>query len=106
MKILLKGGRVINPENKFDAVADVLIEDGKITRISAAFGAVADTVLRYKDIEAMLIGKTIEEAKALKADYLKAYADRMVLTRGRVSAEYRKNVCMNLLGDFLTKFGI
>ena len=82
------------------------MEDGKITRISAAFGAVADTVLRYKDIEAMLIGKTIEEAKALKADYLKAYADRMVLTRGRVSAEYRKNVCMNLLGDFLTKFGI
>ena len=82
------------------------MEDGKITRISAAFGAVADTVLRYKDIEAMLIGKTIEEAKAFKADYLKAYSDRMVLTRGRVSAEYRKNVCMNLLGDFLTKFGI
>lgn len=82
------------------------MEDDKITRISAAFGAVADTVLRYKDIEAMLIGKTIEEAKAFKADYLKAYSDRMVLTRGRVSAEYRKNVCMNLLGDFLTKFGI
>ncbi|MBQ9460011.1 MAG: FAD binding domain-containing protein [Oscillospiraceae bacterium] len=81
-------------------------ENGKITNVAAAFGAVADTVLRYKDIEAMLVGKTIDEAKALKADYLKAYAERMVLTRGRVSAEYRKNVCMNLLGDFLTKFGI
>ena len=54
----------------------------------------------------MLIGKTIEEAKAMKADYIKAYSDRMVLTRGRVSAEYRKTVCMNLLGEFLTKFGI
>jgi CO/xanthine dehydrogenase FAD-binding subunit len=81
-------------------------EDGKITNVAAAFGAVADTVLRFKDIEAMLLGKTLDEAKALKADYLRAYAERMVLTRGRVSAEYRKNVCMNLLGDFLTKFGV
>ena len=54
----------------------------------------------------MLIGKTVEEAKAMKAEYIQAYADRMVLTRGRVSAEYRKNVCMNLLGAFLEKFGI
>jgi CO/xanthine dehydrogenase FAD-binding subunit len=82
------------------------MEHGRITNVAAAFGAVADTVLRYKDIESMLIGKTFEEAKAMKADYLKAYAQRMVLTRGRVSAEYRKNVCMNLLNDFLTKFGI
>ncbi len=81
-------------------------ENGKITNVAAAFGAVADTVLRYKDIEATLIGKTVDEAKAMKKDYLGAYAERMVLTRGRVSAEYRKNVCMNLLNDFLTKFGI
>jgi CO/xanthine dehydrogenase FAD-binding subunit len=81
-------------------------KDGRITRLSAAFGAVADTVLRYKDIEAMMIGRTIEEAKAIKPDYLKAYEERMVLTRGRVSAEYRKTVCLNLLGEFLKKFGI
>jgi len=81
-------------------------ENGKITRISAAFGAVADTVLRYKDIEEKLMGKTVEEAKSMRDEYLKAYSDRMVLTRGRVSAEYRKNVCMNLLGDFLAKNGI
>ena len=81
-------------------------EDGRITNVAAAFGAVADTVLRYKDIEATLIGKTVEEARSMKADYLKAYAERMVLTRGRVSAEYRKSVCMNLLGNFLAKFGI
>lgn len=81
-------------------------EDGKITNIAAAFGAVSDTVLRFKDIEAMLLGKTVEEAKALKADYLAAYAGRMQLTRGRVSAEYRKTVCLNLLGEFLTKQGI
>ena len=33
MKLILKGGRVINPAEQFDAVADVLIEDGKIKAI-------------------------------------------------------------------------
>ena len=81
-------------------------KDGRITRIAAAFGAVADTVLRFRDIEAMLTVKTLEEARALKADFINAYSERMVLTRGRVSAEYRKTVCLNLLGAFLGKFGI
>lgn len=81
-------------------------KDGKITNIAAAFGAVADTVLRFKDIESMLLGKTITEAKARKADYLAAYGERMQLTRGRVSAEYRKTVCLNLLGAFLEEQGI
>ena len=30
MKLLIKGGRVINPAKKFDEIADVLIEDGRI----------------------------------------------------------------------------
>lgn len=63
-------------------------------------------VQHYRDLEAMLVGKTTEQAKAEKAALLKAYAERMVLTRGRVSAEYRKTVCMNLLSDFLTEKGI
>ena len=54
----------------------------------------------------MLIGKTIEEAKALKADFLAAYVEAIQPIRGRVSADYRKKVCMNLLGDFLTEKGI
>ena len=81
-------------------------ENGRITNAAAAFGAVADTVLRYKDLETMLIGKTIDEAKAMKEEYLRSYADRMVLTRGRVSAEYRKGVCLRLLSDFLERFGV
>lgn len=80
--------------------------EGRISNVAAAFGAVADTVLRYKELEAMLIGKTIEEAKALKGETLRAYAEHMDFTQGRVSAEYRRDVCMNLLDAFLTKFGI
>ena len=33
MKLLIKNGRVINPAAKFDAVADVLVEDGKIAQV-------------------------------------------------------------------------
>ena len=45
MKILLKGGRVINPETKFDEVADVLVEDGKIAKIANGIKDAADEVL-------------------------------------------------------------
>ena len=33
-KLLLKGGRVIDPANKLDAVLDVLLADGKIARVA------------------------------------------------------------------------
>lgn len=100
------GGRNALAISRVSFAGVFAMEDGKITNVAAAFGAVADTVLRWRDLEAMLLGKTLTEAAELKAQYLKAYADRMVLTRGRVSAEYRKAVCMNLLGEFLTRSGI
>lgn len=43
MKLMLKGGRVINPAKKFDDICDVLIEDGKIKLIGKD--------LQVKDIE-------------------------------------------------------
>lgn len=82
------------------------IEDGVIKHLATAFGAVADTIICRADLDAMLVGKTIDEAKAKKAAYLKAMNEAIIPICGRVSAEYRKNVCMNLLGDFLEKFGI
>lgn len=81
-------------------------EDSRITKAAAAFGAVSDSFLRFRDLEAMLIGKTVDEAKNMKTTYLNAYADKLVLTGGRVSAEYRRAVCVNLLNAFLDKFGI
>ncbi|MCR5438057.1 MAG: dihydroorotase [Selenomonas sp.] len=39
MKLLLKGGRVINPAEKFDKIADVLVEDGKIKAIGENLAA-------------------------------------------------------------------
>ncbi|MGH1363008.1 MAG: dihydroorotase [Calditrichia bacterium] len=34
-KLLLKGGRIVDPENSFDKQLDVLIEDGKITAVDS-----------------------------------------------------------------------
>ena len=100
------GGRNALAISRVSFAGILSIENGVITRFAAGFGAVADTVLRYRDLEAMLVGKSVDDAKAEKAALLKAYSERMVLTRGRVSAEYRKTVCMNLLSDFLTEKGI
>ncbi len=100
------GGRNALAISRVSFAGILSVENGVITRFAAGFDAVADTVLRYRELEAMLIGKTVAEAKAAKADVLNAYSEKLVLTRGRVSAEYRKTVCMNLLGDFLTEKGI
>lgn len=84
----------------------ITVEDGKIAHCATAFGAVSDVIIRREDIDAMLVGKTLEEATAEKAAYLKAFDDAIVPIRGRVSAAYRKSVCLNLLEDFLNQFGI
>ncbi len=76
-------------------------EDGKVKRVAVAFGAVADTVLRFRQIEEKMTGLSVDESRAMKEEFIRTYADTMVLTRGRVSAEYRKAVCSNLLRAFL-----
>lgn len=82
------------------------VEYGKIINCMTAFGAISDVFIRRADIDAMFIGKTIEQAKAVKEDYLAAYDQAIIPIKGRISAEYRKTVCMNLLRDFLESNGI
>jgi dihydroorotase len=40
--LLLSGGRVIDPANRLDAVADVLIRDGRIAAVGAGAAQQAD----------------------------------------------------------------
>jgi xanthine dehydrogenase FAD-binding subunit len=82
------------------------IEGGIILHVATAYGAVAGTILRRPDIDAILIGRTVEEAKRIRGDYLDAMDQAIVPIRGRISAEYRKKVLMNLIDDFLNKNGI
>lgn len=97
------GGRNALAISRVSFAGIIKIENDRIVNFAAAFGAVADVVLRYRDIEEQLMGKSLAEAKEMKAQITNQYAERMVLTKGRVSAEYRKNVCMKLLEDFMEK---
>lgn len=82
------------------------IDDGKIKNCITAFGAISDVIISLAYIDGMFIGKTIKQAKEIKDEYLCAYDKEIVPTNGRISAEYRKIVCMNLLRDFLESNGI
>lgn len=81
-------------------------EQDKISNCALAFGAISDTILRDRNLEALLIGKTIEEAKQEKNSFLAGYDALIQPIKGRVSAEYRKQVAMNLILDFLESNGI
>lgn len=87
----------------FASVYDV--QDRVITRFSAAFGAVSQTVLRFRELENKLIGLTLDQAKALKPELIAEYDNAIVPIRGRVSSEYRKAVCINLLEDCFSHMG-
>ena len=82
------------------------IEKDVIKHLATAFGAVTDVILRLDEVDKMLIGKTIPQAKEKKEDYLEAMSQAINPLRGRVSIEYRKDVAMNLLRDFLKSKGI
>jgi len=81
-------------------------ENGVINHVATAFGAIEPIIVRHPEIDGMLIGKTITEAKSLKNIYLNTYENVINPSAGRVSKEYRKTVCMNLLKDFLRENGI
>ena len=77
------------------------VANGVIQHCAVAFGAVIDVVIRHPEIDEMLLGKTIEEARGVKETYLAAYDEIIKPRPGRVGVEYRKDICMNLLRDFL-----
>jgi CO/xanthine dehydrogenase FAD-binding subunit len=78
-------------------------ENGRITKLAAAFGAAGDSIQRYKDIESMMLGLTADEAMLRKQEYLSAYEQRLKVNVSRVGPEYQKYTCMKLLEDFFTK---
>jgi len=82
------------------------IKNGIIKNIATAFGAVSDVIIRPDATDRLLIGKTVEEARLIKEDYMEAINGQIIPIRGRVGAEYRKDVSMNLLRDFLETNGI
>jgi len=100
------GARNAQAISRVSFAAIMSVSDGRINNCATAFGSVSDVIIRRNDIDAMMTGKTIAEASSVRDAYLAAFDEAIVPISGRISAEYRKAVCMNLLRDFLDKNGI
>ncbi|QQK08178.1 FAD binding domain-containing protein [Miniphocaeibacter halophilus] len=100
------GARQALAISRVDFAGIIDIEDNIIKHIAVAIGAIEDLIIRRPDIDNLLIGKTIEEAKSLKEEYLNKYSEAINPRAGRVSVEYRKDVSMNFLNYFLESKGI
>lgn len=96
------GARKSEAISKASFVGLAQVEEGILKQIKVAFGAVSITAVRKKVLEASLVGKKVEEIKAEKEAILSQYAEFITpIDDQRSTAEYRKAVCLNLLGAFL-----
>lgn len=76
------------------------VRDGVIQAISATVIG-EGKFTRYREVEATLIGKKVDEVRANADEYAARFSEKMTFTRGRVSAAYRKTVVTNLFKDYL-----
>lgn len=76
------------------------VHDGVIQAISATVIG-EGKFTRYREMEATLIGRRVDEVRANADEYAERFIEKMTFTRGRVSAEYRKTVVTNLIKDYL-----
>lgn len=77
------------------------VKNGVVADFSAAVIGGAAKFQRFKEIEEVIIGKPVDQIRANPDEYVKMYAEKLVFTRGRVSAEYRRTVSTNLIKDYL-----
>ena len=77
------------------------IDDHRLTRVDAAFGAVGITVIYKPEILDSMKGTTKEEFHKLKSEIAEKYMTFIKpIDDQRSSALYRKQVAGNLLEDF------
>jgi len=90
----------------FFGLADTLADenDRLIHDIRIAFGAVAPTVIRSPEAEALLKGSRCSQVSQLRENVLASYARLLSpLDDLRSTKKYRRTVALSLLDNFLTK---
>ena len=76
--------------------------DGRIKDVRMVFGAVGPTIVRSKEVEDRLKGLNKEELRDTLEDIKEEYFKIIVpIDEQRSTAEYKKGICSNLMGDFL-----
>lgn len=97
------GGRKAQAIAKLSFAGICRVEENVLCEIRLAFGAVGLTVVRSRELEAKMRGLTLAELAAKKNEILKEYAALLQpIDDQRSTAAYRRQVCLNLLEDFLT----
>jgi CO/xanthine dehydrogenase FAD-binding subunit len=98
------GARKAQAISKLQFVAMVTIENEVVKDLRIAYGSVGVTVIRKKEIEKRFIGISEEELSKKIPEIIKAYDECIhPIDDQRSTAIYRKKVCLNLLGDFLSR---
>lgn len=98
------GTRKANALSKLSFIGLARIADRHVSDVRIAFGAVAPTVVRSPDVEALLCGLTTNAVSGRIEDLLRYYARLIVpIDDQRSNAHYRKTVALQLLADFLVQ---
>jgi CO/xanthine dehydrogenase FAD-binding subunit len=98
------GGRRADAISKVSFAALIKRNAEVIKDIRIAFGAVSPTVVRSRQIEAELNGKSITELRNMLPDILEKYATAIrPIDDQRASAHYRQQVASNMLRHLIEK---
>ena len=96
------GTRKANALSKLSFLGLARTGEGRIEDVRIAFGAVAPTVVRSKELEREIVGRNRAELGEIRTRVLDGYARLIVpIDDQRSTAEYRKVVSLRLLGHFL-----
>ncbi|MCG8508594.1 MAG: xanthine dehydrogenase small subunit [Rhodospirillales bacterium] len=99
MRVYKIARRIDQDISAVSAAFSLDLDNGKVTRARIAFGGVADRPLRATAVEDALVGRdwTNETARELAPFVLQSISP---MDDARGSADYRRNLCVNLLERF------
>ena len=96
------GARKSQALSKLSFVGMAEVIEGNIRDIRIAFGSVSATTVKIKNLEQKYTGFHVEEVKSLVNNILTDYGEYVTpIDDQRSTAEYRKEVSMRLLKDFI-----
>ncbi len=98
------GTRKANALSKLSFAAAAEVKGGTVDGIALAFGAVGPTVVRSRELEKKLLGKTTADIGEHIEEIVRDYSTMIIpIDDQRSTAVYRKEVALNILRNFLTE---
>lgn len=96
------GTRKANAITKVSVTGYKIYHEDRLKEFSLSFGAVGPTIVRVKDIENKLLGKTKKEEIDMVDSIVSEYENYIKpIDDQRSTAEYRKKVALNLMKTFI-----